>query len=217
MGRTQQYRSIILRAHDVGEADRFCILLTQERGKIAARARGVRRPASRFGGSLLPLQEVVAEVREGSAGMQISGAFCTRNYASALTLGGFLEAEQGVELLLSLLEDDHPVPEIFALMQEFLDACERNEGACFLPFTIRLLQQLGVFPLQKTHQVFAHLTENERRFVHACAEEGWRHLPPADTREKQRIHALCLQILGDQTNRQPRSAAVAQAVRMHVR
>ena len=56
MPQSQTYEALILQSHDVGEADRFLILFTRERGRLAARARAVRKPKSKMGGSLLPLK-----------------------------------------------------------------------------------------------------------------------------------------------------------------
>ena len=74
MPKSQELEAIVLQTHNVGEADRFCILLTKERGKIPVRARGVRKPKSRMGGSLLALQRIQVTVHEGSAGFMVTAA-----------------------------------------------------------------------------------------------------------------------------------------------
>ena len=43
--------AIVLRTHKLGEADRIITLLTRERGKVRAVAKGVRRTKSKFGAS----------------------------------------------------------------------------------------------------------------------------------------------------------------------
>ena len=58
MAHSESVEAVVLKTYDVGEADRFCIVLTKERGRIAARARGVRKLTSKMGGSLLPLHHV---------------------------------------------------------------------------------------------------------------------------------------------------------------
>jgi DNA repair protein RecO (recombination protein O) len=45
---------IILKTAPIGEYDRRITLLTKERGKISAFARGARKPNSKFGGNTLP-------------------------------------------------------------------------------------------------------------------------------------------------------------------
>lgn len=212
MGRTQKCHSIVLRTHDVGEADRFCILLTKERGKIAARARGVRKPKSRMGGSLLALQETAVSIRESKTGFSINSASCILDFSYELTLPNFLQAEQAVELLLALLEDDHPLPDIFLLTQEFLNGCREERQTHVLPFTVRLLQQLGVLPHDESHRVFCHLSDDERSFICKCSQERWweASLPAQDINEQ--LSVLCNTIIGEQTGRTMRAIPVSQSI-----
>ena len=44
--------AIVLRTYRVGEADKMVVFLTRQHGKIRGRAKGARRPRSKFGGSL---------------------------------------------------------------------------------------------------------------------------------------------------------------------
>lgn len=44
--------AIVLRTYRVGEADKLVVFLTRQHGKIQGRAKGARRPRSKFGGSL---------------------------------------------------------------------------------------------------------------------------------------------------------------------
>jgi len=212
MGRTQHYHSIVLRTHDVGEADRFCILLTKERGKIAARAYGVRKPKSRIGGSLLALQETVVTVREGSAGMTISGASCKEDYSATLPLPAFLQAQQAIELLLSVLEDDHPMSGIFEITKDFLSGCANHEEINVLSFHIKLMQLLGVFPKEETHQIFSHFSTEEREFIRNCSNKKWWIAPKPPDNACKKLRALCTRIMSEQTNREFRAAPVSQAV-----
>ena len=75
--------AIVLSRFDLGEADRVLTLITPEHGKLKAIAKGIRRPASRLGGSLEPFAEltialargrtfdVVTEVRVGHAWLRL--------------------------------------------------------------------------------------------------------------------------------------------------
>ncbi|PIQ76837.1 DNA repair protein RecO [Candidatus Peregrinibacteria bacterium CG10_big_fil_rev_8_21_14_0_10_49_24] len=211
MGHTAEYHSIVLKTYDVGEADRFCIVLTRERGKIAARARGVRKPKSRMGGSILPLQESMLSMHESSSGLSISGVSHMQDHASALSLPTFLHAQQATELLLSVLEDDHPVPDIFELMRQFLTACRTEETVQSLPFTVRILQTMGILPTQNSHQIFTHLSMPERELIETCAQHDWHtaHLPHENSRHLQ---ALCNRILEQQTNWKMKAGSVASSM-----
>jgi DNA repair protein RecO (recombination protein O) len=57
--------AIVLRTHKLGEADRIVTLLTRERGRVRAVARGVRRTTSRFGSRLEPFTHVDLQLAEG--------------------------------------------------------------------------------------------------------------------------------------------------------
>ncbi len=107
----QTLDAVVLRAIDVGEADRFCVLFTEERGRIAARARAVRKTTSRMGGSLLPMQRALIDISEQSNGLLITGASQSDHQpVKRATYAAFLEHARGIDLLLSLTEDDEPMP-----------------------------------------------------------------------------------------------------------
>ncbi|MEP6631406.1 MAG: DNA repair protein RecO, partial [Lapillicoccus sp.] len=57
--------AVVLRTHQLGEADRIITLLTRERGKVRAVAKGVRRTTSRFGARLEPFMVVDLQCYEG--------------------------------------------------------------------------------------------------------------------------------------------------------
>ena len=52
LARLTRTEAVVLRRHDLGEADRIVTLYTQHLGKVKAVAKGVRRPTSRLGGHL---------------------------------------------------------------------------------------------------------------------------------------------------------------------
>jgi DNA repair protein RecO (recombination protein O) len=52
--RTYRAEGIVLRGHDLGEADRILTILTRERGKVRAVAKGIRKMTSRKAGHLEP-------------------------------------------------------------------------------------------------------------------------------------------------------------------
>ncbi len=56
---------IVVRARDLGEADRIIILLTPNRGLVSAVARSARRTTSRTGGHVDLLRHITAQISEG--------------------------------------------------------------------------------------------------------------------------------------------------------
>ena len=57
-GRLYKTEGIVLRAMDLGEADRVLTVLTPRSGKLKVIAKGVRRTRSRLGGGLEPMSDV---------------------------------------------------------------------------------------------------------------------------------------------------------------
>ncbi|MGI8872096.1 MAG: DNA repair protein RecO [Candidatus Limnocylindria bacterium] len=57
-GRLYKTEAIVLRAMDLGEADRVLTVLTPRLGKLKVIGKGIRRPRSRLGGGLEPLSDV---------------------------------------------------------------------------------------------------------------------------------------------------------------
>src|SRR4051794_41904800 len=57
--------AVVLRSIRYGEADRILHLYTEQRGRVGAIAKGVRRVKSRFGGRLEPLFRVQLILPEG--------------------------------------------------------------------------------------------------------------------------------------------------------
>src|SRR3954454_13057528 len=57
--------AIVLSRFDLGEADRVLTLITPGIGKLKAIAKGIRRPASRVGGSLEPFAELNVALARG--------------------------------------------------------------------------------------------------------------------------------------------------------
>lgn len=57
--------AVVLRTHKLGEADRIITLLTRQRGRVRAVAKGVRRTSSRWGSRLEPFTHVDLQLAEG--------------------------------------------------------------------------------------------------------------------------------------------------------
>lgn len=149
MSRTIADEAIVLKTYNIGEADRFCVLLTKRGGRIAARAAGVRRTTSRRGAALLPLRRVSVEYAIGRTGTySITQASCLDPYSHCATsLHAFSCAEQGVEILLNLIHEGEPVEQVYGLTKDFLSLCGPEHPAPLLScFILKLLALLGSLP-----------------------------------------------------------------------
>jgi recombinational DNA repair protein (RecF pathway) len=147
MALRQTLDAVVLRTVDVGEADRFCVLFTRERGRLAARANAVRKPSSRMGGTVLPMQRALLDITEQGNGFLITGASQRGPQVSAApTFNSFLEHVRGIDMLLALTEDEDPMPAAFDLLCSFL-ACPPDELPGLLTaFQTRFLHLLGLLP-----------------------------------------------------------------------
>ena len=63
---------IVLKTVPIGEYDKRVVILTKERGKIAAFARGARKPNSRFLAPTTPFAFGIFSVYEGKSSYNIS-------------------------------------------------------------------------------------------------------------------------------------------------
>lgn len=140
--------AIVLRSHNVGETDRFCILLTRRYGRMAVRVTGARRLLSHRGRGLLPLHRVSVTWEQHSFGNSVVASQCLDPHHGAWSdPHAFSCAEQGVELLLKLTEDGMPTDDLYALTVDFLAACSGQHSRVILHlFTLKLLKILGYLP-----------------------------------------------------------------------
>ena len=78
--------AVVIRTARLGEADRIITLLTRERGKVRAVAKGVRRTKSKFGARLEPFSRVDLLVFEGKSLDIITQAESLNAYGQDLAL-----------------------------------------------------------------------------------------------------------------------------------
>jgi DNA repair protein RecO (recombination protein O) len=143
--------AIVLRTVDTGEADRVVTLLTRERGKVAAFARGARASRRRFGGSLEPFTLLSAEVRERSA----SDLLGLESVTPLEAFGGIRAdlariacAGYAAELARELVRDHEPHEDLFDLLAAYLAALDRAPArpAGLRAFELGALRAAGLAP-----------------------------------------------------------------------
>lgn len=210
MSRSHVFDTLVLQTHDVGEADRFCIIFTKERGKLAVRARGVRKPGSRMGGTILPLRHITMHVRESSAGYVASDA-SLQGTEHGKGIRAFLQAQQGIELLLLSLHDEEPLPELFDATVAFLERCRVHEEHTVLPYTLRMLHLLGLLPDTENIR-FSRCSSSQCEYAKKGMCGDWNRLPDLTVEEKIFFSGLCAELLSDSVSRTPRVGIIAQAM-----
>jgi DNA repair protein RecO (recombination protein O) len=118
---------VVLRTIDYGEADRVVALLTRERGKVSAFARGARASRRRFGGALEPFTLLRLEARErrGSDLLALDSAAVERGFAAIRgDLARIACASYACDLARELVRDAEPHPDLYGLLVEYLGRLE---------------------------------------------------------------------------------------------
>ncbi|TSC59187.1 MAG: DNA repair protein RecO (recombination protein O) [Candidatus Peregrinibacteria bacterium Greene0416_19] len=197
--------ALILRTYDVGEADRYCVLLTRELGRVSARASGVRKLKSRMGGTLLPFQRALVQLKESRAGSIIAGVQ-SKGERPVATLSFFTEAQQGIELLLILTQAEEPLPKIFDATCLFLMLCGKDVPHLVLAYTLHLLHHLGFLPGTEEIEEMANVEVADHLFVHVALQGDFRNLPVPSSPEQ--LKALTNHILREQLSSPLRAAGV---------
>jgi len=144
--------AIVIRTHKLGEADRIVSLLTRDRGRVRAVAKGVRRTSSSFGGRLEPLGHVDVQLFTGRGLETITQAESLASYGSALAVdyGRWTAGQAMVEAAEKLTpEEGSPALQQFLLLVGGLRALvadEHHHGLVLDAFLLRSLAVAGWAP-----------------------------------------------------------------------
>lgn len=147
----QKLLALIIKTTDYGESDRVVVLLSRERGKLSAFARGARASRKRFGGALEPFSLVLAEARErpGAELWTLQSAAVQRGFG---TIRGDLSriacAGYACDLARALVRDGEPHPGLFALLVDYLSRLDAApaEPAALRAFELLALRDAGIAP-----------------------------------------------------------------------
>lgn len=143
--------AIVLRQYSLFDSDRIVVFLTNEFGKVRAVARGVKRPKSRMGGCLEPLNHIKLEfyAREGRELGQIRQAELIHSYLGKQTsLSQICAFNYFAEIANEIVQDNQPNHRLFRLFLASLKAGE-GKGASeelIRYFEIWSLRLNGLFP-----------------------------------------------------------------------
>ncbi len=145
------YRSegIVLRSRPLGEADKVLTLLTRDKGKMEAVARGARRPRNRLVGAAQPFSYLKVLIFTGKSLPQLSQAEIIRSFIAIRdNLVKTAYASYWMEILDHLLPWEEGNPELFLFTLAALTVLEKCEDPALLSraFELRVLQYLGYTP-----------------------------------------------------------------------
>lgn len=142
----------VLRTYALAEADKICIFLTRDMGKVRGVAHGARKMKSRFGSALEPFTEVSLTYfqKEGRELMSISGCEIVRSqfHIAARNVETASAFSYLAELLNEFLPDNEPNERLYRLVTASLEAIEQDSdlGRVLRYFETWLLRLSGYFP-----------------------------------------------------------------------
>ena len=143
---TYRDHAVVLRTHQLGEADRIITLLTRTHGKVRAVAKGVRRTSSKFGGRLEPFSHVDIQFAEGRGSLEVvTQVEALHSSRLAADYPRFTAAEVLVETTDRLVsEEGTPSLQQYLLLLGAILALERGDLPAPLIVDSFLLRALAV-------------------------------------------------------------------------
>ena len=149
---TFKTEAVVLRSIRLGEADRVLHLYTEDRGRIGAVAKGVRRIKSRFGGRLEPLSRVKLVLHEGRSDLcTITAADTVHAHATLRERRESIErATDACDAVLKLFDAAEPNRPAYNLLCHELALLDSDAHlatfAQALAFRMKLLLAAGFVP-----------------------------------------------------------------------
>jgi len=147
--RSYKTRAIVLRARPLGEAYRIITLLTTERGKLDAVAKGVRRTKSHLAGRLEFGTESALTMHHGrSLDVIVTADILRAPWEQLVEPERFSVASLVAELIDAFCEPELPLPDVYELLAGMIAAVAASDTPRVLVprFSLRLLAALGLEP-----------------------------------------------------------------------
>ncbi len=132
---TREAEAIVLRQYPLAEADRIVVFLTREQGTLRAVARGSKKPRSRVGACVEPLNHVRLQfyAKEGADLVRLWQCETIHSYLGKNpTLDRVFGFSYLAELAQELVPENSPNPLLFRLFLAVLDAGQSLGGTPLL-------------------------------------------------------------------------------------
>jgi len=147
--RVYRTKAVVLKQMPIGETNRIITFYTQSVGKVAAVARGVRRPGNKFGGSLEILNHVQTSISRGRSLDNVNECVVIDSFKNLREdLTAIAEGIYVAELVDTFGEDKSPNPRLFDIFLETLSNLDNFQHPEFWIawFEFRLLHVSGFLP-----------------------------------------------------------------------
>ncbi len=137
--------AVVLRTHNLGEADRIVTMLSRYHGQVRAVAKGVRRTTSKFGSRLEPFMVVDVQLFEGRSLDIVSQVETLSSYGREIIAdyAAYTAATAIVETAEKLTGDESS-PQQYLLLVGALRSLSRVEHASSLILDSYLLRALSI-------------------------------------------------------------------------
>jgi DNA repair protein RecO (recombination protein O) len=162
---TQETDAFILRAQDLGEADRLITFYAMEGGKLRGLAKGARRSRKRFVNVFEPCSLVRLEYREKKSMVWIEACkLVDPHLALRADVGKWACGALVCELVLQLLPEGESQNELFPLLRQSMwqVAGERFPVNAVLIFLCRLMVILGYMPAISHCRICGKMLRDDR-------------------------------------------------------
>ncbi len=201
--RSYKARGVVLRARNLGEADRILTLFTFEHGKVEAVAKGIRRGKSRVGGRLEFGNEVALTLHRGRSLDVITGAeILHEHWRSLVQPERFGTATLAAEMIDAFCEPDLAMPDVYELLVGMLNAVASSPEPerLLARFSLRLLDALGLAPPMELcvlcggslGDAGAWLDAEAGGLIDESCRERWRVLPELDGADLENLRAIAV-------------------------
>jgi DNA repair protein RecO (recombination protein O) len=190
----------VLRARQLGEADRILTLFTSERGKLDAVAKGVRRARSHLAGRLEFGNECQFGMHRGrSLDVIVSADIVRTRWRKLVEPERYAVVSVAAELIDGFCEPDLALPDVYRLLQGMLDGVTsaRNPKELLPRFSLRLLDMLGLAPpadscVRCTSPLSGSswLDTEVGGLIDAACRERWRDLLELESADRENFAAL---------------------------
>ncbi len=142
-------QGIVLRGYPFGDADRVVVLLSPNRGKLRAVAKGIRKTKSRFGGRLEPFTHVDLVVYEGRSLDTITAVSTIEAFHRLRQdLDSVVAAGTMVEVADIVAQENESSVRLFLLLQRGLRAldCGELHPDLTAAFLLKAAEVVGMAP-----------------------------------------------------------------------
>lgn len=165
---------IIIKRQNLGEADKIVTLFSQEKGKVALKANGIRKLKSKRAGSLELFNHVKVAVVPGKGNLDVLTEVEVLHTFSAWRkrLGRVNLAYQLCEVIDKLLPDHQPHPQVFEILQTAFSKIDKLNSDWELEirnWLLEIVTDLGYWPRDQIFMgdIYKFIEEISNRPLHS--------------------------------------------------